>query len=275
MEKIGLIAGNGCFPVIFARTSRAEGVSVVAVAHEGETDPALSREVDELTWIKVGQLEPMVEVFRANGVRRAVMAGGIRKSALMEHFAPDARGMRCLARISTWSDDAVLRSVAAELEGEGIQMVESTLFLGSILAPEGLLAGREPDDAQRRDVQYGVSVAKGIGRFDVGQTVVVKSGVVLAIEAIEGTDSAIRRGGQLGRGGCVVVKTSKPGQDLRFDVPAVGPETVAVCTESGVSVLALEAGKTLLLEREKLLADAAAAGLTIVGVRADDGGAAA
>lgn len=273
METIGLIAGNGCFPVIFARTARSEGVSVVAVAHEGETDPDLAREVDGLTWIKVGQLEPVIEAFRACGVRRAVMAGGIRKSALMEHFAPDARGMRCLARISTWSDDAVLRSVASELEDEGIEMVESTLFLRSILAPEGVLAGQELDEGRLRDVRYGVSVAKGIGRFDVGQTVVVKSGVVLAIEAIEGTDSAIRRGGALGRGGCVVVKMSKPGQDLRFDVPAVGPETVAVCAESGVSVLAVEAGRTLLLQREKLLADAASAGLTVVGVRPDDAGA--
>lgn len=270
MERVGLIAGNGRFPVIFAQTARAEGVSVVAVAHEGETDPALADVVDGLTWIRVGALEPMVRAFHEHGVRRAVMAGGIRKASLLEHFAPDERGMRCLARISTWSDDAVLRSVAAELESEGIAVVESTLFLSSILTPAGALTTAEPDAAQWRDVRYGLDVAKGIGRFDIGQTVVVKSGMVLAVEAIEGTDEAMRRGGQLGRGGAVAVKVSKPGQDLRFDVPAIGPQTIATCREAGIAVLALEAGKTLLLERERLLAAAEAAALVVVGVQADE-----
>jgi DUF1009 family protein len=271
MERVGLIAGNGRFPVIFARTARGEGVEVVAVAHEGETAPDLGEHVDAITWIKVGQLDSIVRVFRASGVRRAVMAGGIRKAALMEHFAPDERGVRFLSRLETWSDDAVLRGVAAELEGEGIQVVESTLFLESILTPEGMLAGREPTDSQWRDVRYGVEVAKGIGRWDVGQTVVVKSGVVLAVEAIEGTDEALRRGGALGRGGAVAVKVSKPAQDLRFDVPAVGPHTVEVCREAGVAVLALEAGRTLLLERTDLVEAAGAARLSVVGVRASDG----
>lgn len=270
MESVGLIAGNGRFPVIFARTARAEGVSVVAVAHEGETEPELAGVVDALTWIRVGELEPVIRVFRAHGVRRAVMAGGIRKAALLEHFAPDERGMRCLARIQTWSDDAVLRSVAAELEGEGVEVVASTLFLSSILTPVGLLTSRAPDEQQWTDIRYGLAVAKGVGAFDIGQTVVVKSGMVLAVEAIEGTDEAMRRGGRLGRGGSVVVKVSKPGQDLRFDVPAVGPQTVGTCREAGIAVVALEAGKTLLLERETLVADAEAAGVALVGVAVDE-----
>src|SRR5262245_58142429 len=271
MERIGLIAGNGSFPVLFARTARQEGLAVVAVAHEGETSAELGDCVEHITWIKVGQLDIMIRTFLAHGVRRAVMAGGIHKAALMEHFAPDERGQRFLAGLTQWSDDALLRGVAAELEGEGIAVVESTLFLRSILTPDGALTARQPDAEQWRDVEYGLAVAKGIGAWDVGQTVVVKSRIVLAVEALEGTDAALRRGGTLARGGAVAVKVSKPNQDLRFDVPAVGPATIAVCREAGVVVLALEAGKTLLLEREALLHDAAAADLAIVGVRPDGG----
>ncbi|MFN8642160.1 MAG: UDP-2,3-diacylglucosamine diphosphatase LpxI [Candidatus Binatia bacterium] len=268
MEPIGLIAGNGSFPLLFARTARQQGLAVVAVAHEGESDPALAAEVASCTWIKVGQLDAIVRTFQAAGVRRAVMAGGIRKAALLEHFAPDERGQRFLARLTQWSDDVLLRGVAEELQGEGIAVVESTLFLGSILAPEGPLTARQPDESQWADIRYGLAAAKGIGAWDIGQTVVVKSRMVLAVEALEGTDEALRRGGALGRGGAVAVKVSKPTQDLRFDVPAVGPATVAVCRAAGIAVLALEAERTLLLERERLLADAAAADLAVVGVRA-------
>ena len=270
VRRVGLIAGNGRFPVLFARTARAEGAEVIAVAHEGETEPDLAEHVDSLTWIRVGQLEAIIRAFKERGVERAVMAGGIRKAALMEHFSPDARALAFLSRLGTWSDDAVLRGVAAEIESEGIEVVESTLFLGSILTPEGSLTSRVPTDAEWRDVRYGFAVAKGIGHWDVGQTVVVKSGIVLAVEALEGTDAALSRGGELGRGGAVAVKASKPRQDLRFDVPAVGPKTVPVCAGAGIAVLALEAGKTLLLEREAMLSAAEAAGLAVVGVRADD-----
>lgn len=270
MERIGLIAGNGRFPVLFARTARVEGVDVVAVAHEGETEREVADYVDRITWIKVGQLDTIVRVFRESGVRRAVMAGGIRKAALMQNFAPDERGARVLARLTAFSDDALLRGVTEELEREGIEIVESTLFLKSILAPAGPLTGREPDSDQWRDVRYGVAVAKGIGRWDIGQTVVVKSGMVLAVEALEGTDQTLRRGGKLAGGQAVAIKVSKPGQDLRFDVPAVGPATAAVCREAEIAVLAVEAGKTLLLEREAFLVAAETAGLAVVGVSADD-----
>jgi DUF1009 family protein len=197
------------------------------------------------------------------------MAGGIRKAALLEHFAPDQRGQRFLARLTQWSDDVLLRGVADELASEGIAVVESTLFLGSLVTPEGALTARQPSEAQWRDIRYGLAAAKGVGQWDIGQTVVVKSHMVLAVEAVEGTDAALRRGGALGHGGAVAVKVSKPGQDLRFDVPAIGPATIDVCREAGVAVLALEAGRTLLLERETLLAAAAAAELVLVGVRAD------
>jgi hypothetical protein len=244
-------------------------VNVVAVAHRGETETEIENWVESVTWVKVGQLDTIIRTFQARGVQRAVMAGGIRKASFMENFEPDERGQRFLARLTSWGDDALLRGVASELESEGIHVVESTLFLSSILTPEGRLAGTEPSAAQWQDVRHGMEVAKGIGRWDVGQTVVVKSGMVLAVEALEGTDAALRRGGELGRGGAVAVKVSKPGQDLRFDVPAIGPNTIAVCQAAGIAVLALEVGKTLLLERAALLEAAAETGLTIVGAKKD------
>jgi DUF1009 family protein len=269
MERIGLIAGNGSFPLVFARTARQEGLAVVAVAHEGETVPELADCVDDLTWVKVGQLETIIRTFQRHGVRRAVMAGGIRKAALMAHFAPDDRALRFLSRLRQWSDDTVLRGIAEELEGEGIAVVESTLFLGTLLTPVGPFTAREPDDAQWADIRYGLAAAKGIGSWDIGQTVVVKSRMVLAVEALEGTDAALRRGGALAHGGAVAVKVSKPAQDLRFDVPAVGPATIDVCREADIAVLALEAGRTLVLERDAVRAAAERIGLIVVGVTAD------
>jgi DUF1009 family protein len=263
MQRVGLIAGNGRFPLIFAHTARAEGVEVVAVAHEGETLPELNDAVDTITWVKVGELGRIIGAFQQSGITRAVMAGGIRKAALLEHFAPDERGQRFLARLSCLGDDTLLRGVASELESEGIQIVESTLFLSTLLAPVGALTRRVPDAAQWRDIHHGIAVAKAVGRWDIGQSVVVQSGMVLAVEAIEGTDATIQRGG---RAGAVVVKVSKPQQDLRFDVPAVGPDTVRICTVTGVAVLALEAGKTLLLDKDELLRQADTSDLSIVGV---------
>jgi len=263
MRRVGLIAGNGRFPLIFARTARAEGVDIVAVAHEGETLLELNTVVRGVTWIKVGQLGRIISTFQEAGVDCAVMAGGIRKAAFLEHFAPDERGQRFLASLKSFGDDALLRGVAAEIENEGIPVVASTIFLTTILTPVGALTTRTPDDGQWNDIRHGIAVAKDIGRWDVGQSVVVKAGMVLAVEAIEGTDATIQRAG---RAGAVVVKVSKPQQDLRFDVPAVGLETVRVCAAARVAVLALEAHKTLLLDKDDMLRHADEVGLSIVGV---------
>jgi DUF1009 family protein len=266
MQRLGLIAGNGRFPLIFARTARAQGVEVIAVAHEGETLPGLRDEVDAITWVKVGELERIIRTFQRSGIERAVMAGGIRKLTLLEHFAPDDRAARFLSRVGSFGDDTLLRGVAAELESEGIRVVASTLFLGALLTPPGVLTQRTPDDAHWRDVHHGIAVAKAIGRWDIGQSVVVKSGIVLAVEAIEGTDATIQRAG---RADAVVVKVSKPQQDLRFDVPAVGLETIRVCAAADVAVLALEARRTLLLDKAELLREADRSGLSVVGVEVD------
>lgn len=269
MERVGLIAGNGRFPLVFARGARDAGVEVVAVAHIGETEAELEGLVASVTWVKVGELGKMIDTFLRNGVRRAVMAGGIHKVGLLDNFAPDERAMSFLARLPRLGDDTILRGMAAEFESEGIAMVDSTILVPSLLTPPGAMTAKQPTEQQWADIRYGVRVAHAVGKWDVGQSVVVKGGMVLAVEAIEGTDAAIRRGAALGKGDVVVVKMSKPGQDLRFDVPAVGRDTVDVCREAGVAVLALEAGKTLMLDREELLAKAEACGLAVVGVAAE------
>ena len=266
MKKLGLIAGNGKFPLIFAEEAKRAGYRVIAIAHRGETDQAVEQAADEVTWIYVGQLGKIISTFQRSGVVEAVMAGGIRKVKLFGNFRPDMRGARFLAKTKSREDDALLRGIADELASEGIQILQSTLCLPQIISPEGILTRRAPRPAEWDDIRFGFQTAKEIGRLGIGQTVVVKKQVVLAVEAAEGTDQAIQRGGALAKSGCVVVKASKPQQDLRFDVPAVGVDTVRCLHDSGAAVLAVEAGKTILLEKEKLLAQADAHGISIVGV---------
>lgn len=267
-KTIGLIAGNGKFPLIFAAEAKRQGYAVVAVAHREETDAALERLVDEFTWIYVGQLGKIIRTFHKASVTQAAMAGGIRKVRLFGNFRPDLRGARFLARLKSREDDALLRGIANELASDGIEIVESTFCLSNIIPQAGVLGAKAPSAAQWEDIKMGFQVAKEIGRLGVGQTVVVKNLVVLAVEAVEGTDAAIRRGGQLAKTGCIAVKVSKPHQDLRFDVPAVGVETINALREAGGAVLAVEAGKTILLEKDELLRQADACGIAIVAVSA-------
>jgi UDP-2,3-diacylglucosamine hydrolase len=265
---LGLIAGNGVFPLLVARGARDAGVAVVAVAHLGETEEALPELVDECTWVRVGELGKIIKTFKHAGCRRAVLAGGIKKARLFHGFRPDLRGAAFLARVRSLQDDRLLRGIADELESEGIRVIASTDYMPSLVPVEGPLTRRVLRSRERADVEFGLRVAKSVGRFEIGQTVVVKDGLVLAVEAVEGTDEAIRRGGQLARGGAVVVKVSKPGQDLRFDVPAVGPATIKLMAEVGATVLALEAGHTIVLEREETIGAAELAGIAVVAVPA-------
>lgn len=266
MKKLGLIAGNGKFPLIFAEEAKRAGYRVIAVAHRGETDQAVEQAADEVTWVYVGQLGKIITTLQRAGVTEAVMAGGIHKVKLFGNFRPDLRGALFLAKMKTREDDALLRGIADELASDGIQILESTLCLPQIISTEGVLTKRSPRSEEWDDIRFGFKIAKEIGRLGIGQTVVVKKQVVLAVEAVEGTDRAIQRGGALAKSGCVVVKVSKPQQDLRFDVPAVGVDTVRCLHEAAASVLAVEAGKTILLERDKLLERADSHGISIVGV---------
>ena len=265
-ERIGLIAGNGRFPIIFADNAKKLGYHVSAVAHEGETEPELASHVDRIHWIKIGQLNKLIKAFKDDGVHQAVMLGGIKKTHVFTTVRPDFRTLAMATRLALWKDDDILRELAKELEREGIAICESTFGLEGILVEEGTLTARAPSEKEWEDIRYGWEVAHDIGRLDIGQCVVIKDRVVVAVEAVEGTDGAIKRGGDLAKEGAVVVKRSKPQQDLRFDLPAVGPRTIEVMASVKASVLAIEAGRTILLDREIMLEKARSARIAIVGI---------
>ncbi len=264
-KKIGLIAGNGQFPHIFAESARRMGLSVIAIAHEGETATTLSDEVDDILWIRVGQLGKIIAFFKKRGISRAIMAGGIKKTKIFE-MRPDLRALAVLSRIKEKKDDVLLRAFADELEKEKIHVEDSTLYLPKLLAEEGEWT-RPLKKEEKADVEWGWRLAKQVGALDIGQCVVVRKGVILAVEAIEGTDATIRRGGALGREGAVVIKICKPQQDLRFDLPTIGPDTIQSMKEAKASVLAVEAGKTLVLEKAVFLKEARKAGIAVVGIK--------
>jgi DUF1009 family protein len=265
METLGLIAGNGVFPLEIARAARAQGLRIIAVAHEGETDPALAQVADEITWVKIGELQRIVEVFKTADVPQAAMAGGIMRARLSQTFAPDARALAMLARIGRFSDDAVLRGVAGELEAEGIRVIDPVPMLDEVLARDGLLAGPAPSKTQLNDLRLAFAIARALGTFDVGQAVAVRDGVVAAVEAAEGTDAALRRAAALCGKGLVVAKAAKPSQDLRFDRPAIGPTTIELLGELGAAMVGIEAGTAMLLERERTLQGAHALNITVYG----------
>lgn len=265
MSSFGLIAGNGVFPIEVAAAARRRGMRVIALAHRGETLPRLESSVDQITWIKVGELQKIIDVLKAGGVSQAAMAGGISRARLADSFAPDQRAIRMLSGITRWSDDAVLRAIAREVESEGIPVIDPVPMLDGAIAHAGLLAGPEPDQTGLRDLDLAFTVARSLGAFDIGQSVAVRGGVVAAVEAVEGTDAALRRAAALSGKGLVIAKVAKPGQDLRFDRPAIGPATIALLAEIGAAMLGIEAAMCLILERERTLAMAREAGVTVFG----------
>lgn len=268
-ERIGLIAGNGRFPIIFAQNAKRLGYSVSAVAHIGETAAELEEHVERIHWIKIGQFNKLIRVLKEDGVRQAVMLGGIKKTHVFTTVLPDFRALSVASRLRQLKDDAILREVAAELESEGIHIRESTFGLRGILVEEGPMTRRSPSPKEWEDLRYGWEVAREIGRLDIGQCVIVKDRVLVAVEAVEGTDEAIRRGGALAGDATVVVKRSKPQQDLRFDLPAVGPATIETMESVKASALAVEAGRSVMLDREAMVANAERAGIAIVGLPSD------
>jgi len=265
-RRIGLIAGNGRFPIIFAENARRMGYSVSAVAHIGETAPELADHVERIHWIKIGQFNKLIHALKSDGVVEAVMLGGISKTHVFTTVRPDFRALALASRLRVWKDDMILREIAAELEREGISIRESTFGLTGILVEEGPMTKRKPTEKEWEDIRFGWEMAVEIGRLDIGQCVVVKDRVVVAVEAVEGTDETIRRGGTLARDGAVVIKRSKPQQDLRFDLPAVGPRTIETMESVGAAVLAVEAARTVLLDREETIRRATRAKIAIVGL---------
>ncbi|MGC1399581.1 MAG: UDP-2,3-diacylglucosamine diphosphatase LpxI [Candidatus Binatus sp.] len=265
MNKLGLIAGNGVFPLEVARAARTRGIKIIAVAHLNESDRALDSIAGEVTWIKVGELQKIIDVFKNAGVSEAAMAGGISRARLKDSFAPDARALKMLANIGRFSDDAVLRGVAREVESEGIKMIDPVPMIEHWIARAGVGAGPDPTPARMRDLDLAFAVARRLGAYDIGQTVAVRDGMVAAVEALEGTDAALRRAAALVGAGLVIAKAAKPGQDLRFDRPAIGPATVDLLAEIGAAMIGVEAGVALILERDRTLELARAKDVTIYG----------
>jgi len=264
MEKIGLIAGSGKFPLMVADSVKQRGMPVIAVAHKGETEPELAEKVDEITWIGLGQFGHLVSAFKSKEVKHVLMAGAITKTSMFSDVRPDLKGLAVLAKLLILHDDDILRTVARELEKEGITVVSSTTYLPELLAPCGCLTRREPRKEELEDIEFGWMVAKELGRLDIGHCVVVRRKTILAVEAIEGTNKTILRGGELAKERAVVVKVCKPSQDLRFDLPAVGLDTVKVMKTVNATVLAIEGGKTLIFDREEMINLADAHGIAIV-----------
>ncbi|HVP67376.1 MAG TPA: UDP-2,3-diacylglucosamine diphosphatase LpxI [Anaeromyxobacteraceae bacterium] len=267
MATIGLIAGGGRFPVLFAESARRAGHRVVAAAHVNQTDPALERLVDACTWVKLGQFGKVVEVLKAGGATEVVMLGSIAKARFFRDAWLDGLGIKVMATVAVKSDDNILRTIARGLAERGLPVIDPTPFLQDRLAPEGVLGRHAPSEEEAADARYGLELARAIGRLDLGQTVVVKDRVALAVEALEGTDACIRRGGELAKGGAVVVKAVKPQQDRRFDLPAVGPDTVEAMREAKCRVLAVEAGSTLVMDQDEMVRRADKARIALVGVR--------
>ena len=252
VETLGLIAGNRSLPLEFARVARKQGVPrIVAVAFEGETDPALASVVDEIIWIKVGQLSKLIAAFTDRGVRRCVMAGQVAPKNLYE-VRPDFRGVAMLLRLKKRNAHTIFGAIADELKQDGVELIEATPWLKPLMPGAGFQMGPKPSAAQLEDVDFGFHIAREISRLEIGQTVVVKERTVLAVESFEGTDKCLSRGGQLaGRnGGAVAVKVAKLNHDMRFDIPCIGPQTLETCAAARIAVLAFEAGKALLLEQE-------------------------
>jgi DUF1009 family protein len=263
---IGLIAGGGRFPILFAESARRAGHRVVAAGFVNQTSPDIEASVDALTWAKLGQFGKVAASLRQGGATRVVMLGGFAKARFFRDAWLDGAGLKLLARVAIRSDDNLLRAIAAWLEEQGLPVVDPTPFLQDRLARAGVLGKHRPSAAEEQDARYGLELARGVGRLDLGQTVVVKDRVAIAVEALEGTDACIRRGGELAGAGAVVVKAVKPDQDRRFDLPAVGPDTVDVMREAKARVLAVEAGATLVMDEEEMVRRADRAKIALIGV---------
>ncbi len=252
MDSLGIIAGNRTLPLLFAQQARSMGVKrLVAAAFEGETDPALASLVDEIVWLKVGQLSKLISVFTDRDIKQCVMVGQIAPKNLYD-VRPDLRAMAVLLRLKEKNAHTIFGAIADELKKDGVQLIDAQPWLKPLMPANGFQIGPRLSDDQKTDVEFGFKTAKEVSRLEIGQTVVVKDGTVLAVEGFEGTDKCLARGGELAgkNGGAVAVKVAKLNHDMRFDIPCIGAQTLETCAASGISVLALEAGKTLLLERE-------------------------
>ena len=271
MKKIGLIAGVGRLPVEFARAARGMGVHVIGIGVLPEVDPELAQVSHSYEYINIAKLDRIFKLLKREKVTEITLLGKINKELVYAHKElPDLRVLKIFSRLKNFSDDTLTLALVDELAAEGISVLDQTELLRPLMPQPGVLSKRPPTDAELADMRFGLNMAKKIGGLDIGQTVVVKNRAIMAVEAIEGTDACIRRGGQLGRGGVTVAKSAKPQQDMRFDVPGVGPDTIDSMIQAGAVALVIEAGRTLVVDREKILEKADRQAIAIVAMPGDE-----
>ena len=263
--KYGLIAGNGQFPFLVLKGARSRGVELFVVAIKEETDPRIEEEASNVTWIGIGQLGKMIAYFKDNDVSKAIMAGQVKHVQIFSGAMPDMRMVKMLWNLPRRNTDSLIGGVAAELEKEGIELIDSTHFIPDQLADEGVLTRRLPDENEHENIKYGLHIADEIARLDLGQTIVIRARACVAIEAMEGTDATILRAGELAKGKLTVVKVAKPDQDMRFDVPVVGVPTIEAMMAAGATCLSVTSGKTLMFKRDEMLFLADANKICVVG----------
>jgi UDP-2,3-diacylglucosamine hydrolase len=263
--KYGLIAGNGQFPFLVAEGARASGASLCVVAIKEETDPRIDDVAETVQWVGIGQLGKMLSFFKEQGVEKAVMAGQVKHIQIFSGAIPDMRMVKMLWNLPRRNTDALIGAVATELAKEGIELIDSTYFIQDQLAPQGAITKRKPSDDETENIEYGIDIAHRIAGLDLGQTIVIRSRACVAIEAMEGTDATVRRAGELANGKLTVVKVAKPDQDMRFDVPVVGVPTIQAMIDAGATCLSITAGKTLIFDRDEMVALANKNKLAIIG----------
>ncbi len=263
-KSIGLIAGSGQFPLLFLKKAVRNGYRVFTVALENEANPAVADHSEKVLWLNIGKIGQLIKFFKKNSISRTVMMGAIKKTRAFKDVKPDLKAISIMVNMRHSHDDGILRTFADALEKEGITMEASTFLLPELIAPDGIWTKRKPTRIEKEDMDIGLRIAREIGRLDVGQCVVVGNGSVLAVEAIDGTDATIKRGGRLGNGEAVVVKMCKPNQDTRFDIPAIGAQTIENMYGAGVTMLAIEAGKAVVFDRKEMVELADRYGISIL-----------
>lgn len=266
MKSIGLIAGNGRFPFLVAQQIKKDNNRVVAVALVGETDPSLEKIVDKIIWLPLGKLQKLIDFFKKEAISEAIMAGQAKHAKLFAGLKLDLRSIKLLGSIKNKKADSILGAVAGELSKDGIKLLPSHRYLKHLLPKPGVLAGRKLSKEEQKDVDFGRRIAKQIAGLDIGQTVVVKDRCVLAVESLEGTDQCIKRAATLGRDNIIVIKVAKPNQDFRFDIPVIGPGTIKVMADVKGRAIAIDAGMTLLIDKEELIDIADKNKITIVAI---------
>ena len=257
--------------MLFAQKARANGYKVIGAGFHSETDPQLAQQTHRFEWLYLGQLSKLIRYFKSHGVTKALLMGSISKANIFKDIRPDFKALAFIAKTAGTHDDTILSSFADFLEKQGITLVPSTFLLPELISPKGCWTKRKPDRSEKKDIQQGWKLAKAVGLLDIGQCLVISNGTVLAVEAIDGTDATIERGGRLSRGnGATVVKLSKPHQDLRFDLPSSGCTTIETMHRSGVNVLVLEAEKSISFDREKMIALANKYNICIIAMTEDE-----